>query len=149
MNKAGKILIVEDNKIAMLNITHFLKASGLEGITACESGLSAVEAFKREPEAFSLVLLDMGLPDINGLEVAARIRDIEKQLRIEDMLVPIILTSSHVTQEQKQESVKHGITSFFNKPLTEKTRGAILKIMEIKNLVTKPKLDSSVSYFEA
>ncbi len=134
-NNDAKILVVEDSEIAMLSIVHCLNSKACGNISPCVNGHDAVDTFKKDPAGYAIILLDMELPDINGLEVAKQIRGVETQSRIEQMLTPIVVTSSYVDQEQKREFVNLGITHFFKKPLSENCKKAILQIMGVKNLV--------------
>jgi CheY-like chemotaxis protein len=70
--KGRRILIVEDNQDSAASLAMFLKLSGNETLIACD-GLEAVES----TEAFrpDVVLLDLGLPRLNGYEVARKIRE--------------------------------------------------------------------------
>ncbi|MGH7725629.1 MAG: ATP-binding response regulator [Candidatus Eiseniibacteriota bacterium] len=70
--KGCRILVVEDNQDSAASLAMFLKLSGNETLIACD-GLEAVES----TEAFrpDVVLLDLGLPRLNGYEVARKIRE--------------------------------------------------------------------------
>ena len=71
MSQPAKILIVDDNPVVLFAVAHLLKAEGfavLEATTGAE-GLSRARA-----EAPDLVLLDVMLPDVNGVELCRQIK---------------------------------------------------------------------------
>ena len=61
-----KILLVEDEKISRLTISDTLTKQGYE-VTACETGRAGMEAL--EQDSFEVVITDLRLPDLNGLEL--------------------------------------------------------------------------------
>ena len=70
------ILIVEDDHTIRVTVGNFLLRQGFEVDTA-ENGAQALELLKAR--VFSLILLDLRLPDINGLEILARVRESDDQ----------------------------------------------------------------------
>jgi len=83
---------------------------GLRGLTCkvCYDGRSAVDIVARE--FFPLVILDLRLPDIYGIEVMARIK------RCRPEVVVIILTG-HGTDKDRDACMARGAHAFMNKPL--------------------------------
>jgi two-component system CheB/CheR fusion protein len=76
-----KILIVDDNVDAAELLTMALELRGHE-TRAVHSGASAVTTFSEwRPET---VLLDIGLPDLDGYEVARRLRDLDRQSEMDE-----------------------------------------------------------------
>ncbi len=73
----SKILLVEDDKLTAMVTQSRLEAIGHQVIVA----YTGLEALKLYDDSFELVLLDLGLPDINGFEVARHIRSQEQANR--------------------------------------------------------------------
>lgn len=77
MPATHKILVVEDNPLFEQQIGTAIRSLGVGGsVTVCENGADAIAALSARGASFSLVLVDLGLPDMDGTEViqAARRR---------------------------------------------------------------------------
>lgn len=102
-----KILIVDDNHPAADSLKKLLTLKGHTAQTAY-SGLSAIEAAEAfEPE---LILLDIGLPDISGYDVA-------RSLRAKGFQNEIIALSGYGQKEDKENARKAGCNHHFTKPM--------------------------------
>jgi Response regulators consisting of a CheY-like receiver domain and a winged-helix DNA-binding domain len=102
---AERILVVDDDKQMLRAVTNALKARDYEVVTAAtgESALSlAVE------EDLDLVLLDLGLPGIEGHEVIKRLRAWSE--------LPVIVISVRESQEEKVAALDAGADDFVTKP---------------------------------
>jgi len=101
-----KILVVEDDPV----ISHFvdlaLKSNGYSSLLS-ENGLTAISLFLSESP--SLVLLDLGLPDIDGMEVLESVRKSSKD-------VPIIVVSAREKEDEKVAALDHGADDYITKP---------------------------------
>ncbi|MFZ3233215.1 MAG: response regulator transcription factor [Patescibacteria group bacterium] len=102
-----KILVVEDNLILAKNIVKYLSLQGSKG-EFVRMGESALERIASE--SFSLVLLDLNLPGIDGLEVLSKIR---KDLKLS---VPIIVLTSSSTNEDVVRGLQLGADDYVAKP---------------------------------
>lgn len=99
------ILIVEDEPHARTLLQVTLKQEGYRCLQAT-TGVAGVDAaLGREP---SVVLLDLGLPDIDGVEVTRRIRDRSN--------VPIIVVSARGQEKDKIAALDEGANDFVTKP---------------------------------
>jgi two-component system, OmpR family, KDP operon response regulator KdpE len=106
-NRPGiaRILIVDDEEQIRLFLRITLKAAGFESIEAA-NGRAALEACTgRKPD---LVLLDLGLPDISGLEVIRAVRVWTQ--------VPIIVLSVRADEEDKVSALDAGANDYVQKP---------------------------------
>lgn len=90
----SKILFVEDDKTTALVTQSRLEAIGHQ-VTVAYAGLEALELYDN---SFELVLLDLGLPDINGCEVARHIRSQEQADR-HVLIIALTLTGAAEAEE--------------------------------------------------
>ena len=70
------VLIADDNELCRNAVVRLMEKFTLR-ITACENGVQALETYKKSAEPFKLILLDYQMPQMNGLELIASIREIE------------------------------------------------------------------------
>ncbi len=110
----GTLLICEDEAINRLYISRYLE--GLEYVVdVARDGTEAVE--KATKHAYSLILMDLGMPGISGLEAARRIREWERDNRQPPR--PIIALTAHSYQEDIQKCREAGMNDFVSKPINE------------------------------
>lgn len=118
-----KILIVDDEKNIRLTLHSSLETYPYEILDAI-SGEEAMDIMLKVP--VDLVLLDLKLPGISGLEVI-------HQMREKEMNAKIIIISAHGTIEAAVESMKLGASDFIEKPFTpDDIRHLVLKHIEDK-----------------
>jgi diguanylate cyclase (GGDEF)-like protein len=118
-----KILIVEDSRSNLQVLTQYAQGFGATVIPA-ETGAAAVAAFV--DEAPDLILLDVILPDIDGFEVARRIRDLETN----GGWTPIIFLSSLGKDEDIERGIMAGGDDYLHKPVSEIVLAAKIRAME-------------------
>jgi len=100
------VLVVDDDPSIHNLVRHALRSEPVN-IVSCET---AAEAFKRVRESsYDLILLDLGLPDIHGLEVLARLRQIRSDLRV------IVITADD-TPESLLRAIRENAYSYLRKP---------------------------------
>lgn len=112
-NVAYSILIVEDNYIAAKAVQTNLKL--LDNCTSdiAPNGTKAIEMVQQRD--YDLVLMDIGLPDINGIEVTRRIRALNSSAAA----VQIVALTGHANDiERKKEALAAGMQDVFAKPLS-------------------------------
>ena len=102
---SARILLVEDDP-ALLNILQASMSFGGYQSESVTSGEAAIEAFKARP--FDAVLVDLGLPDLDGAEVLKRLRDHSD--------VPIIIVSGRLSEDEKIRALDQGADDFVAKP---------------------------------
>lgn len=117
-----KVLVVEDSKVTMRVLCNYLGRMGITPFTA-ESGALAIEVYHREKP--DIILLDAQLPDIDGFDVALKIRAMEK---IEDWTAIIFLTSM-TKDEDLERGIEVGGDDYLLKPISEVVLKAKLKAM--------------------
>ena len=108
------ILVVEDNELNLEIAVFSLEAAGLNVSTAI-NGLEAVRLFeKSKPYEYDIILMDIMMPVMNGLDVAKAIRGLS---RPDATTVPIIALSANAFAEDIQKSKNAGINEHLAKPL--------------------------------
>lgn len=108
-----KILVIEDNETNMYLISFVLRKNGYEVIEA-RTGEEGVElAIREKPD---LVLMDIQLPDIDGLEATKRIRESEA-----DGEIPIIALTSYAMTGDRERALSAGCTGYIEKPINPDT----------------------------
>ncbi len=122
-DKGWKILLVDDVEANRRVVELFLKSSNVSLVHA-ENGKIAVEKFTEEP--FDLVLMDMEMPVMDGLEATRRIRAWEQDKR--EYKTPIIALTAHAFQEHRQKTMDAGCTEFLAKPIKKQ---ALINIIDL------------------
>ncbi len=124
------ILLAEDNPInALLARTMLEKA----GHTVCHvtSGLQVIAALERK-QAFDLVIMDVEMPDLDGLETTREIRAREQRLGLRPQL-PILALTANARQENHDECLACGMNGHLAKPFDRQDmEEAIAKILYLK-----------------
>ena len=105
----GHILLVEDNAILQKVHSNFLGKLGYT-VDIAENG---EQALKMSKNSYALILMDLGLPDISGVEVIKAIRNRKKQKDI-----PILVLTAFDASVMKQQCIDVGANGFENKPLS-------------------------------
>ncbi|MEO0236526.1 MAG: sigma-54 dependent transcriptional regulator [candidate division WOR-3 bacterium] len=102
-----RILIVEDDKLALDLLVNFLKKEGYEcrGATTAQDALNLMDNL-----SFDLVLLDIRLPDFSGVELLGRIKELNP-------IIPIIMVSALSDVDVVVETLKKGAEDYIVKPV--------------------------------
>jgi len=118
-----RILLAEDNITNQQVALGILKKLGLSA-DAVANGAEAVAVLEQIP--YDLVLMDVQMPEMNGLEATARIRD--PQSAVLDHGVPIIAMTAHAMQGDCERCIEAGMNDYVPKPVTpEALAGALDK----------------------
>jgi CheY-like chemotaxis protein len=109
-------LVVDDVEADRLRVASLAQARGFE-IVEAEDGASALAA--ADAHLPDLVVLDIGLPDIDGLRMLASMRE-------QHPLVPVVVVSSTGDSAQVEEALDLGAVNFVRKPVTAEELGFVL-----------------------
>ena len=101
----GRILVVDDEPNILASVVPLLRARGYEVFTAM-TGRAALEAVDRD--APDLLLLDLGLPDIDGVVVCSQIRETHN--------TPIVVLSARGAEHDKVRALDAGADDYVTKP---------------------------------
>jgi len=116
-------LVIEDNQDNMVLITFILHKHGYQTIEATRGVDGVSMAIAQRPD---FIILDIQLPDIDGLEVARRIRASEV-----DGTIPIIAMTSYAMQGDREMLLATGCDGYIEKPIDPvRVMGEITKVIE-------------------
>ena len=111
------ILVVEDDKAVKNLITTTLDIEGYRYHTAGRAQEAMVEAVSQKPD---IMLLDLGLPDMDGMEIISKVRSWSK--------MPIIVVSARSDDEDKIEALNAGADDYLTKPFNVEELLARLRV---------------------
>lgn len=108
------IVIIDDSKAISLKLQNYAEKLGYSEIHVFENGKNGIKGCKN---LFSegknpIILLDMGLPDFTGDEVAEKLLDEKLNLQI------VVITADEKTTERVHKTLSSGVTAFIQKPFT-------------------------------
>lgn len=113
------VLVVEDNKVNQDVAAGFLRHLG-HRVTIAQDGLEAVE--RAGAEAFDLILMDMQMPNMDGIEATRRIRALDGTHRH----VPIIAMTANASEDDRRRCQEAGMDGFQSKPILLSTLREVL-----------------------
>ena len=102
-----RVLIIEDEHALAAALSTVVRRLGAEAVVAA-SGQSGLE--KAEGQAFAVILLDIGLPDMSGLQVLSA-------LKAMGQMAPVLIITAHGTLDNALEARRLGAHDYFLKPL--------------------------------
>jgi two-component system, cell cycle response regulator DivK len=108
--RRNRILIVEDNPISLTLFKQLLKAHGYE-VLGTREGLQALDLAREEQP--DLILMDIRLPDITGLEVIRLLKQDDQTKTI-----PIIAVTALANPEYEKKGLESGCDAYIPKPIT-------------------------------
>lgn len=109
--KALTILLVEDDVLSQKVTAFYLKRNG-HGVDIAKNGIEAVSSFKGKK--YDLILMDIQMPEMDGLQAATEIRRIEKDYPLKGHTTIIAIT----TNPDKVSILKAGMDGYTQKPFS-------------------------------
>ena len=107
---SGRVLFVDDEEASTRMMTIMLGKLGYS-IQATNSPLQALELFRKNPDRFDLVITDLTMPEMTGIDLADELQSLKPGL-------PIILMTGYSKDLENVKALrKHGIRSFMKKPV--------------------------------
>ncbi|MGD1930888.1 MAG: response regulator [Leptolyngbyaceae cyanobacterium] len=126
--KGGKVLLVEDNENNQQIAVEILGSTGLE-IEVARNGQEAMDRVKML--CFDLILMDIRMPGMDGLEVTRRIRDLAREGEVASerfATVPIVAMSANALQGDREAGLAAGMNDYLTKPIDpERLYSALLR----------------------
>ena len=120
----NKILVVDDEAMARKLLKDFLEVKGYDVITA-SGGKEALEKIKEEPD---IVLLDIMMPDMNGMEVLDKIKEMSPS-------TVVIMVTALAENALGVESIKRGAFDFVTKPIDLKHLEFLIEFKILQNSI--------------
>jgi CheY-like chemotaxis protein len=106
-----RILLAEDSLVNQKIFVAFLEGEG-HAVTVVDNGRKLLAAL--ESEKFDLVLMDIQMPEMDGLEATERIRASERQTGTH---IPIIALTAHAFQSDREQCLDAGMDGYLTKPI--------------------------------
>lgn len=103
------VLYVEDEK-DVREFTSKLLSSLVKKVYAAENGLDGLEQFKENKDCIDLIVSDINMPKMDGLEMCALIKEINKE-------IPIVITSAHNDPSFLKKAINVGVSTYAMKPI--------------------------------
>jgi DNA-binding response OmpR family regulator len=103
------VLLVEDDELVSDAVTRILVREGYLVLTAA-TGHDAIGTLRTPASPIDVVVLDIGLPDVSGADLCARLREFFPNL-------PVVVCTGAADPEEVRELRNLGITRFFSKPI--------------------------------
>lgn len=134
-----KILVAEDNEINQMVMKEILSQFGSD-FTIVGNGIEVVDAFKKDE--YDLVLMDIRMPEMDGIEASKIIRQYEKEQNVQP--TPIVALTAQIFREENEKCMEAGMDYIITKPIN------ISKLIKLVNIYgrqkrIKPHLETSDS----
>ena len=113
-SQGRKVLLVEDNEDNQLLAEHLLKTMGFI-VDIANDGQEAIEHFK-EDSSIDLILMDMLMPNVDGIEATAAIRNLERE-RGNGSKTPIIALTAEALKSERKKFMAAGCDDYVTKPI--------------------------------
>lgn len=124
-----RILLAEDNNINLMYVTELMKQLGCMCDTAT-NGLEAVEAIQQHQ--YNLILMDCQMPEMDGFEATARIRQLEAEGKLKGH-TPIVALTANAIKGDRERCLKIGMDEYLSKPVQKK------QIIDVLERIMTPK----------
>ena len=105
----GVILLADDEQLVRESLASVLRKLGYDVVEAA-NGAEAIDAFKTRDGSFSLVVLDMLMPGVNGIAAFREIRTINSRAKV-------VILSGFAQAEQERQALDEGVAAFVMKPI--------------------------------
>ncbi|HEX2958943.1 MAG TPA: PAS domain S-box protein [Chitinispirillaceae bacterium] len=122
IRKEVRILLAEDNTINQQVAVGFFKRLGLT-IDTVANGFEAVQALEMIP--YDLVLMDVQMPEVDGFEATAQIRDPVSSVK--NHSIPVIAMTANALESDREKCLLAGMNDYLSKPMSMKALIPVLK----------------------
>lgn len=113
------VLLVDDDQKVALMLRHMLEKLGYR-VTCILDSLKALDEFKRSPQAYDLVVTDLTMPGLTGVELSEHICRIRPN-------IPVVLCTGFGEHINKRKYYNQGIRGFLNKPVSIKSVSHLIR----------------------
>jgi CheY-like chemotaxis protein len=140
IKRAARILLAEDNPVNQRLATLMLTKAGYQ-VEAAGDGREAVECYTQAPERFDLILMDIQMPQWDGLQATRAIR--EKGFSS----VPIIAMTANAMQGDREMCLAAGMDDYITKPIRREQVFEILQKWAFSRSARTPRAPSDPENF--
>lgn len=120
MQQNYKLLIVEDDKVNQMVIKMLLKDRG-HSLVFASSGREAIEEYQKQE--FDLIFMDIQLPEMDGIEATAHIRELERE---SGRHIPIVALTAYALKGDREKFLSLGMDEYISKPINSSVLYEIL-----------------------
>ncbi len=117
-----KILVVEDNEVNQQLIEFMLEVMGIK-VFVVSNGLEAFEIVQKKN--FDLILMDINMPIMNGMEATEKILEYEKEKNL--IHTPIVALTANAIKGDKEKFLSYGMDGYLSKPIDKNELDLILR----------------------
>ena len=107
----AKILLIDDEDLVVKSLEKLLRKEGYEVISV-RNGLEAIDKVKETD--FDLIITDIRMPQLNGIETLVRIRDVSKQMGRTQ--IPELCITGYADEEINKKAEQIGVADYLYKP---------------------------------
>jgi CheY-like chemotaxis protein len=132
--RVPRVLAVDDNDLNLRVVRELLEGRGCAVVIA-RTGREAVEAWHRE--RFDLVLMDVQMPELDGLQACEEIRQVEARRRVRRR-TPIVAVTAHAMAGDRERCLAAGMDDYLPKPVR---RATLYEMMDRLGIETTTPLD--------
>lgn len=111
--KKAQILIVEDEQVILSLLSDMLMHRGRYSVITCQSGEEALKVYRKQFPEIALVILDMNMPGMGGLEVFQEMKNINPEIRA-------LVSTGYSKGEKINHMLSEGVKGFIQKPFVMK-----------------------------
>ncbi len=130
-----RILYAEDNSVNQ-KLTSRILSKGGHFVEIARNGREALEKYRNFPETYDLILMDIQMPEMDGIEATKRIRESEKNFSVTDGRpephIPIVAVTAHATSE---DCIAAGMDDYITKPHKKEVLLEIIEKLTIKTVL--------------
>ena len=116
-----RVLVAEDVELNQLLVRHIMESWGFE-VTIVDNGKKAVEALKQED--FDLVLMDIQMPEMDGMDATRIIRQLSNASKA---AIPIVALTANALKGDSEKYMVAGMNDYLSKPFTEEQLFTVIK----------------------
>jgi CheY-like chemotaxis protein len=107
------ILVVDDTDFNREILAKYLDKTGVS-IDFAENGIIAIDMFKNNPDKYSLIFMDINMPEMSGDEAVKEIRALDSKKAKE---IPIIAMTADISKEDVEKCLSVGMNDHISKPI--------------------------------
>ena len=112
----GQVLVAEDNKVNQMLMSHILEAKGIN-YKIEQNGLAVFEEYQQNSDSYDIILMDINMPIMDGLEATKKILEYEENNNLPH--VPIVALTANAIKGDKEKFLSVGMDGYLSKPINK------------------------------